>query len=156
MANRCLASRTNAWTAVDHTCYTVYTAGTSGFLQILPIYLDHILFPTLRKEDFATEVHHISGRGRYMLLCVVGEPIKFFFANGVIAGKKVASLGDTNSLCKPSIRMTPEKLHLQGTKWCFCPRKRDIFASQFFSKKELRIFSGYPPNHTPCGRILQK
>ena len=23
LANRCLASRTNAWTAVDHTCYTV-------------------------------------------------------------------------------------------------------------------------------------
>ena len=80
MANRCLASRTNAWTAVDHTCYTVYTAGTSGFLQILPIYLDHILFPTLRKEDFATEVHHISGRGRYMVLRVIREPVKYFFA----------------------------------------------------------------------------
>ena len=78
---------------MDHTCYTVYTAGTSGFLQILPIYLDHILFPTLRKEDFATEVHHISGRGRYMLLRVAGEPVKCFFANGVFAEKK---LGDTN------------------------------------------------------------
>ena len=33
------------------------------FLQILPIYLDHILFPTLRTEDFITEVHHINGEG---------------------------------------------------------------------------------------------
>jgi len=64
LANRCLASRTNAWTSTDHTCYTVYTAGTSGFLQILPIYLDHILFPTLRDEDYLTEVHHINGKGR--------------------------------------------------------------------------------------------
>ena len=63
LANRCLAKRTNAWTSTDHTCYTVYTAGTSGFLQILPIYLDHLLFPTLRREDFVTEVHHINGKG---------------------------------------------------------------------------------------------
>ena len=48
MANRCLADRTNAWTDTDHTCYTVYTAGSSGFLNILPIYMDHILYPTLR------------------------------------------------------------------------------------------------------------
>jgi Zn-dependent M16 (insulinase) family peptidase len=48
----------------------VYTAGTSGFLQILPIYLDHILFPTLRREDFMTEVHHVSGRGRCVLWIV--------------------------------------------------------------------------------------
>jgi len=64
LANRCLAKRTNAWTSTDHTCYTVFTAGTSGFLQILPIYLDHILFPNLRAEDYITEVHHINGKGQ--------------------------------------------------------------------------------------------
>ena len=47
LANRCLAQGTNAWTDVDHTCYTVTTAGSEGFLNILPIYLDHILYPTL-------------------------------------------------------------------------------------------------------------
>merc|ERR1712016_40968 len=72
LANRCLAKRTNAWTSTDHTCYTVYTVGTSGFLQILPIYLDHILFPTLRKEDCASEIHDVSGSHGYMLLRVVG------------------------------------------------------------------------------------
>ena len=41
-------NRTNAWTDTDHTCYNVYTAGGDGFLTILPIYLDHILFPRLR------------------------------------------------------------------------------------------------------------
>ena len=63
LANRCLADRTNAWTDTDHTCYTVYTAGSGGFLNILPIYMDHILHPLLRKEDFMTEVHHINGDG---------------------------------------------------------------------------------------------
>ena len=63
LANRCLASRTNAWTDTDHTCYTVYTAGTSGFMNILPVYMDHILFPLLREEDFMTEVHHITAKG---------------------------------------------------------------------------------------------
>ena len=47
----------------DHTCYTVYTAGSGGFLNILPVYMDHILYPLLREEDFMTEVHHISGHG---------------------------------------------------------------------------------------------
>ena len=37
----------NAWTETDHTCYTLTTAGSEGFLNLLPIYLDHILNPTL-------------------------------------------------------------------------------------------------------------
>ena len=47
LANRCLAQGTNAWTDVDHTCYTVMTAGSQGFLNLLPVYLDHVLYPTL-------------------------------------------------------------------------------------------------------------
>ena len=62
-ANHCLAQGTNAWTAIDHTCYTVETAGSEGFLILLPIYLDHILFPTLSDQAFQTEVHHINGTG---------------------------------------------------------------------------------------------
>merc|ERR1711892_436144 len=64
LADRCLADRTNAWTDTDHTCYTVYTAGPSGFLQILPVYMDHILYPTLREEDYLSEVHHVNGEGQ--------------------------------------------------------------------------------------------
>lgn len=63
LANRCLASGTNAWTDTDHTCYTMTTAGSEGFLELLPIYLDHILYPTLTDAGFITEVHHISGDG---------------------------------------------------------------------------------------------
>jgi len=64
LANRCLSGKTNAWTARDHTCYTVKTAGTSGFLNILPIYMDHILYPLLTDQDFVTEVHHINKEGK--------------------------------------------------------------------------------------------
>ncbi|CAD7087874.1 unnamed protein product [Hermetia illucens] len=63
LANRCLASGTNAWTDTDHTCYTMTTAGSDGFLALMPIYLDHILYPTLSDSGFLTEVHHISGEG---------------------------------------------------------------------------------------------
>ncbi len=63
LANRCLADRTNAWTDTDHTCYTVYTAGAAGFLSILPVYMDHVLHPLLREEDFLTEVHHVNQEG---------------------------------------------------------------------------------------------
>jgi len=47
-ANRCLAQGTNAWTDVDHTCYTMTTAGSEGFLNLIPIYLDHLLYPTIK------------------------------------------------------------------------------------------------------------
>ncbi|CAJ1372204.1 unnamed protein product [Effrenium voratum] len=63
LANRCLAQGTNAWTATDHTCYTVDTAGAAGFLRLLPVYLDHVLFPTLKDSGFVTEVHHITAEG---------------------------------------------------------------------------------------------
>ncbi|KAG9302936.1 hypothetical protein G9A89_022353 [Geosiphon pyriformis] len=63
LANRALAQGTNAWTDVDHTCYTITTAGCEGFLDLLPIYVDHILYPTLTDSGYVTEVHHINGKG---------------------------------------------------------------------------------------------
>ena len=32
-------------------------------LNLLPIFADHVLFPTLTDEGFVTEIHHINGRG---------------------------------------------------------------------------------------------
>lgn len=63
LANRCLSNGTNAYTDTDHTNYTLSTAGSDGFLQMLPIYLDHLLFPTLTDTGYVTEVHHINGDG---------------------------------------------------------------------------------------------
>ncbi|XP_066250958.1 uncharacterized protein C05D11.1-like [Euwallacea similis] len=63
LANRCLASGTNAWTDIDHTCYTMETAGSEGFCSLMPIFLEHILYPILSEEAFITEVHHITGDG---------------------------------------------------------------------------------------------
>ncbi|CAH0749121.1 unnamed protein product [Diatraea saccharalis] len=63
LANRCMAHGTNAWTDTDHTCYTINTAGDAGMLTLLPIYLDHILNPTLTDQGFITEVHHVDGDG---------------------------------------------------------------------------------------------
>ena len=47
IATRSLSTGTNAWTDTDHTCYTMTTAGSEGFLNLLPVYLDHILYPLL-------------------------------------------------------------------------------------------------------------
>lgn len=33
---------------MDHTCYTISTAGSEGFLSLLPVYLDHVFYPTLK------------------------------------------------------------------------------------------------------------
>ncbi|KAJ7038105.1 Metalloenzyme, LuxS/M16 peptidase-like protein [Mycena alexandri] len=54
LANRGFSNGTNAWTDNDHTAYT-------DFLQLLPIYVDHILYPTMTK---AGSVHHIDPKGQ--------------------------------------------------------------------------------------------
>ncbi|KAJ5647133.1 hypothetical protein N7490_003505 [Penicillium lividum] len=56
-------SSTNAWTATDHTAYTLDTAGWEGFARILPVYLEHVIAPTLTDEGCYTEVHHVDGAG---------------------------------------------------------------------------------------------
>lgn len=63
LANRCLADGTNAMTDTDYTSYSICTAGADGFMSILPVYLDHILFPTLTDQAYLTEVHHINAEG---------------------------------------------------------------------------------------------
>ncbi|CBZ54739.1 putative M16 family peptidase [Neospora caninum Liverpool] len=60
LANRCLSQGTNAWTATDHTTYTLTTAGSEGLLNLLPVYLDHLMLPTLQDNAFKTEVHHLT------------------------------------------------------------------------------------------------
>lgn len=57
--NLCMSS-TNAWTATDHTAYTLTTAGWKGFSKLLPVYLDHVLNPTLTQNACTTEVYHID------------------------------------------------------------------------------------------------
>ncbi|KAF8640945.1 hypothetical protein AX17_000592 [Amanita inopinata Kibby_2008] len=64
LANRGFSNGTNAWTDTDHTAYTISTAGDQGFLQLLPIYIDHILYPTITDAGFVTEVHHVDGKGQ--------------------------------------------------------------------------------------------
>ncbi|OEH73621.1 peptidase M16 domain-containing protein [Cyclospora cayetanensis] len=63
-AARCLSQGTNAWTATDHTTYTLNTAGYKGLETLLPIYLEHLLLPTLDDDAFFTEVHHFKPDGR--------------------------------------------------------------------------------------------
>ncbi len=62
LANRNCSQGTNAWTDVDHTCYTVETGGEEGFLSLMPVYIDHILYPTITTSAFNTEVHHVTGK----------------------------------------------------------------------------------------------
>ena len=63
-ANRLYARGTNAWTATDHTCYTASHAGADGLLALLPLYADHVLFPTITEAGYTTEVHHVNGEGQ--------------------------------------------------------------------------------------------
>ncbi len=76
LANRCLAQGTNAWTDVDHTCYTMTMAGSEGFLNLLPIYLDHILYPTLTVSEGTCRNSLIGGLGHFRgtIITIQGWP----------------------------------------------------------------------------------
>ncbi len=39
------------------------TVGAEGFLNMLPVYVEHVLFPTLTESGYVTEVHHVDGEG---------------------------------------------------------------------------------------------
>lgn len=56
-------STTNAGTATDYTSYSLKTAGWEGFAQILPVYLEHLVVPTMTDAGCYTEVHHVDGTG---------------------------------------------------------------------------------------------
>lgn len=56
-------SELNAATYTDRTAYSLESAGWEGFAQILPVYLDHILNPSLTDASCYTEVHHVDGDG---------------------------------------------------------------------------------------------
>ena len=63
LANKIYAAGTNAWTDVDNTTYTISTVESDGFLQVLPVYLDHIFYPLLNESGFITEVYHVNEAG---------------------------------------------------------------------------------------------
>ncbi|GAA5907574.1 hypothetical protein JCM6882_004415 [Rhodosporidiobolus microsporus] len=63
LANRMFTNGTNAYTQVDNTTYTFESCSEQGFLTVLPVYLDHILFPLMDASIFKTEVFHIDGKG---------------------------------------------------------------------------------------------
>ncbi|GAA5830688.1 hypothetical protein JCM5353_004086 [Sporobolomyces roseus] len=63
IAGRLMTQGVNAATDTDNTTYTVESASAEGMLEIIPVYLDHILFPLMTPEIFKTEIYHINGKG---------------------------------------------------------------------------------------------
>ncbi|PVV04925.1 hypothetical protein BB560_000557 [Smittium megazygosporum] len=59
-----LSEGTNAYTAPDHTLYTLTTAGEEALLNTLPAFLDGVLNPLLSDDQFITEVYHYDENGK--------------------------------------------------------------------------------------------
>ncbi|KAG0645233.1 Uncharacterized protein D0Z07_8948 [Hyphodiscus hymeniophilus] len=111
-------SNTNAWTATDHTAYTLDTAGWEGFAQILPIYLEHVILPTLTDEGCYTEVHHIDGEGNdagvvYSEMQGVqntGGEIMDIKARQLLYPKEIGFRYETGGLMEALRVLTPERI----------------------------------------------
>ncbi|OLY81507.1 hypothetical protein AYI68_g4386 [Smittium mucronatum] len=64
LANNCISNGTNAYTAPDHTMYTIETAGEKGIFNTLPVFLDGIFNPILSENQFISEVYHFNQEGK--------------------------------------------------------------------------------------------
>ena len=64
LATRSLSTGTNAYTDYDHTAYTYATASAEGVLLLAPVFLNHILRPSLTRSHFTTEVFHYDHLAR--------------------------------------------------------------------------------------------
>ncbi|KAJ1914816.1 hypothetical protein H4219_004624 [Mycoemilia scoparia] len=64
LAHRSLSNGTNAFTDTDNTVYTYGGAGQDGVINVLPVFLDHVLQPLLKDEQFTTEVYHVDENGK--------------------------------------------------------------------------------------------
>lgn len=68
LAVRMCSTGTNAYTTDDHTCYELTTAGSDGMKMAFPVFMNHILFPTLSDAQFQTEVYHLVLFLKYLFL----------------------------------------------------------------------------------------
>ncbi|KAJ2454798.1 hypothetical protein EV183_001217 [Coemansia sp. RSA 2336] len=80
---------TNAWTWEDVTCYTLTTGSEQALINVLPAYLDHVLSPQLREEQFVTEVYHFDAEGK---------------EQGVVFSEMLGYEGDENELADMRLR----------------------------------------------------
>ncbi|KAJ2809111.1 hypothetical protein H4R20_000351 [Coemansia guatemalensis] len=83
LANCNFSQGTNAWTYEDCTCYTLSAASEEALGNVLPVYLDHVLSPLLRDDQFITEVYHYDENGK---------------ENGVVFSEMVSSENEENEL----------------------------------------------------------
>jgi len=63
LATRCGCDGANAATEPDHTSFSFEAAGEAGVLAILPVFVNHVLCPSLTEDAFVTEIHHVNGKG---------------------------------------------------------------------------------------------
>ncbi|GAA6012656.1 hypothetical protein JCM11491_005471 [Sporobolomyces phaffii] len=63
IAGPLLTQGVNAATDLDNTTYTVESASSQGLLKLIPVYLDHILFPLMDENIFKTEIFHLNAKG---------------------------------------------------------------------------------------------
>ena len=63
VAVRSGSNGTNASTDSDNTQYEFDVAGEAGLHAVLPVFISHILSPSLTQHAFLTEVFHVNGKG---------------------------------------------------------------------------------------------
>lgn len=168
LATVCLSNGTNAYTTDDHTCYTVTTASLDGLVELLPVYLDHILRPCLKPSDMALEVFSLSpeDEARGVVYCEMksreySEADQMDLRLRSLSFEK--ALGEDAELntyrweCGGATQrishLSPGEILAYHQKW-YQPGKLTIFVSGVLpgDKRDLikNVINGYLNEFTPC------
>ncbi|XP_028046617.1 uncharacterized protein C05D11.1 isoform X2 [Monomorium pharaonis] len=62
-SHKCFSCDPEVHTFQDYTCYTMKASESKGFFSLLPVYLDHILYPTLTEAAYIINIHHLTKYG---------------------------------------------------------------------------------------------
>ncbi|KAJ1725212.1 hypothetical protein LPJ53_000635 [Coemansia erecta] len=152
LANCNFSQGTNAWTSGDHTCYTLEASSEQAVANVLPVYLDHVLHPVLRPDQFVTEVYHFDSAGREkgvvfseMVARESGEYDQAMRAlYGQAFGPRSAYRFETGGLTKDIARLTNEEIVAYHAEYYDANNITVVLTGSFSDDFEERVLQTLP------------
>jgi Zn-dependent M16 (insulinase) family peptidase len=130
--------------------YELRSAGWAGFSQVLPVYPDHVLLPSLTDAAFSTEVHHIDETGHNAAIVyseMEADTFTRYYIVRLDAYRQIYPEGngyryEKGSICKDIRHLTNQKVQQ--------------FRKTMYQTKSLRIVITGETDHKNLFRVISK
>lgn len=151
-----MMSNTNAWTAVDQTVFTMSTVGWESFSHLLPVYIDHVVNPTITQDACTTEIYYIDGEGEekgvvYSEMQGIEnhiDSIQEFVTKKLLYGNESAFSSETGGLTKNLRVLTCDQIR-EFHKDIYRPDNLSIIVSGEIDPREFEVIIRKIDNDLP-------